>query len=58
MSSMLCGKSNELKTTSDPRKSLTFEHQQRDLDVSTWVPEEERDLSLGKLSQFILVGQL
>ena len=50
ISSLLCEKSNELNRTVDPRKSLTFEHQQRNLGVSTWIPTEDRDLSLGKLS--------
>ena len=43
MSSLFCGKSNELKKTVNPRTSLIFENNH---DVSTWVPEIENDLSV------------
>ena len=46
MASMLCGKSNEVKKTTNPRESLVFEHDDRNLDTSTWIPELENDLSI------------
>ena len=45
MASMLCGKTNELKKTANPRESLIFENDGRNHDVSTWVPDLQHDLS-------------
>ena len=46
MASMMCGKSNEVKKTVNPRESLIFEQELRNFDTSSWVPEIENDLSI------------
>ena len=45
MASLLCGKANEIKKTSDPRASLIFDNGANH-DVSTWVPNLELDESV------------
>ena len=43
MASIFCGKSNEVKKTLNSRTSLVFENNH---DVSTWIPENEKELSV------------